>query len=649
VCGIAGWFDLKGQRLPDRPLVRAMSDAILHRGPDGDGFHFEPGVGFGHRRLAVIDLVTGDQPMQSQDGNICLIFNGEIYNFRELRTELEQRGHSFATRSDTEVILEAWSEWGDDCVNHLTGMFAFALWDRQKETLFLARDRLGEKPLYYTSLPDQTLIFASEIKALLTAPQLDRTIDPCAIEEFFALGYIAEPRTIYSGVKQLPAGTSLLIRRGQQPDAQTYWDPTPAVIDDHEMARLDEALLERLERIVKSQLVADVPVGTFLSGGVDSSGITALMARTAPETVTAFTIGFHVRDFDETEYASLVAKHCAANHVIERMQGEEMELVEKLPAIFDEPFGDSSALPTYRLMQLARKSVTVALSGDGGDELFSGYRRYGFHAREENIRRWLPGGFRKALFGTLANTYPQMDNAPRFLRARHTFQELSVDSTMGYFLNVSVLTDDVRDALFSTGLKRSLQGYHAADVLSAFARRAPMSDPITRAQYVDLKTWLPSDILTKVDRTAMANSLEVRVPMLDHTFVNWALGLPSAVNRRGSDGKILLKRAFEKLVPRNTLYRPKQGFSVPLANWFRGPMGAFLEQKLRAKNEFFSAEYLNIDTVRKLITEHRTSRADNSRALWMIWMFENFMMREHAAINTSQSIIAERSARTQAN
>jgi asparagine synthase (glutamine-hydrolysing) len=649
VCGIAGWFDLKGQRAPDRPLVCAMSDAIRHRGPDGDGFHFEPGLGFGHRRLAVIDLVTGDQPMHSRDGNVCLIFNGEIYNFRELRGELEKRGHSFATRSDTEVILEAWSEWGRDCVNHLTGMFAFALWDRREESFFLARDRLGEKPLYYATLPDETLIFASEIKALLASPLLDRTIDPCAVEEFFALGYIAEPRTIYAGVKQLPAGTTLLVRRGQQPSAQTYWDPTPAVIDNHEIAQLDDALLERLERIVKSQLVADVPVGTFLSGGVDSSGVTALMARTTPDTVTAFTIGFHSRDFDETEYASLVAKHCAAHHVIDRMQGDEMDLVDSLPAIFDEPFGDSSALPSYRLMQLARKSVTVALSGDGGDELFSGYRRYGFHAREESIRRWLPGGFRKPLFGALANIYPQLDNAPRFLRARHTFQELSVDSQMGYFLNVSVLADDARDALFSTGMKRSLQGYHAVEVLNAFAETAPTDHPGTRAQYVDLKTWLPSDILTKVDRTAMANSLEVRVPMLDHTFVNWALGLPAAVNRRGGEGKILLKRAFEKLVPRNTLHRPKQGFSVPLAKWFRGPMGAFLERKLDTKNEFSSAQYLNIETVRKLITEHRTGRADNSRALWLIWMFESFQEREHAASSAAQSIIAERAARTLSN
>jgi asparagine synthase (glutamine-hydrolysing) len=420
---------------------------------------------------------------------------------------------------------------------------------------------------------------------------LDRTIDPCAVEEFFALGYIAEPRSIYSNVRQLPSGMSLTLRRGQKAQMQSYWDPAPATIDQHELNNLDDALLERLGRIVKSQLVADVPVGAFLSGGVDSSGTMALMARQTQGPITAFTIGFNDRAFDETKYAAAVADHYGSKHEIARMDGGETDLVESLPAIFDEPFGDSSALPSYRLMQLARKSVTVALSGDGGDELFAGYRRYGFHAREESIRRWLPGAIRTPLFGTLANLYPQLDRAPRFLRARNTFRELSSDSTTGYFWNLSVVGDETRKSLFSTGLTKSLGGYHAVDVVARHAKAAPTDDPVTMAQYIDLKSWLPSDILVKVDRTAMANSLEVRVPMLDHGFVNWALGLPSAVNRRGSDGKILLKRAFARLVPPNVLHRPKQGFSVPLARWFRGTMGQHLDQKLSSKTGLASAQY----------------------------------------------------------
>ena len=631
MCGIAGWFDLKDSRQPDRALLQAMTDAIAHRGPDGDGHHVEPGVGLGHRRLAVIDLVTGAQPMHSIDRNVCLIFNGEIFNFQELRNELERRGHSFATRSDTEVILEAWQEWGPGCVDHLTGQFAFALWDRRQEILFLARDRLGEKPLYYATLADQSFVFASELKGLQVLPALDRTIDPCAIEEFFALGYIAEPRTIYRGVRQLPAGTSLTLRRGQAPEMRTYWDPAPAAIADSELNNLDDALLDRLSAIVKSQLVADVPVGAFLSGGVDSSGTMALMARQARDPIMAFTIGFNDPGFDETEYAAAVARQYGSHHVVARMQGDEMDMVESLPAIFDEPFGDSSALPSFRLMQLARKSVTVALSGDGGDELFAGYRRYGFHAREESIRRWLPGAIRQPLFGTLASLYPQLDRAPRFLRARHTFRELSADSTTGYFWNLSVVDDDMRKSLFSEGLTKSLGGYHAVDVIARHAANAPTDDPVTMAQYIDLKSWLPSDILTKVDRTAMANSLEVRVPMLDHTFVNWALGLPSAVNRRGSEGKILLKRAFSRLVPPKLLQRPKQGFSVPLARWFRGAMGRHLEQKLGSKAGLASAQYLNTATIAALIADHQSGKLDNSRTLWLIWMFEIFMETQAGA------------------
>jgi asparagine synthase (glutamine-hydrolysing) len=372
-------------------------------------------------------------------------------------------------------------------------------------------------------------------------------------------------------------------------------------------------------------------VGAFLSGGVDSSGTMALMARAAKDPITAFTIGFNDAAYDETAYAAAVAQHYNSNHVIARMQGDELDLVESLPAIFDEPFGDSSALPSYRLMQLARKSVTVALSGDGGDELFAGYRRYGFHAHEEKLRQWLPAAIRGPLFGALADIYPQLDNAPRFLRARHTFRELSSDSVTGYFWNLSVVGDQTRQALFSQSLTTSLAGYHASDVVSSHVRTAPSDDPVVRAQYVDLKSWLPSDILVKVDRTAMANSLEVRVPMLDHTFVDWALGLPAAVNRRGSEGKILLKRAFSRLVPPNVLQRPKQGFSVPLARWFRGTMGRHLDTKLASKAGLASAPYLNAETIRRLSADHQSGRVDNSRALWLVWMFEEFMEAERGA------------------
>jgi asparagine synthase (glutamine-hydrolysing) len=515
-------------------------------------------------------------------------------------------------------------------------MFAFALWDQSEQTLFLARDRLGEKPLYYALLPDRSLIFGSELKALLVYPTLNRDIDPCAVEEFFALGYIAEPRTIYAQVQKLPAGSTLLLKRGQRPDIASYWDPRPAKIQSGELACLEDSLIARLDAIVKSQLVADVPVGAFLSGGVDSSGTMALMARASANPIAAFTIAFDDVAFDETEYASRVAARYHAHHTIERMDGSESDSVEKLPGIFDEPFGDSSALPAYRLMQLARKNVTVALSGDGGDELFAGYRRYAFHGREESLRRILPGAIREPVFGFMADLYPQMDWAPRFMRARHTLRELSLNSAMGYFWNVSVVDDDQRRHLFSQRLRKSLEGYHASDVLGRFAKSAPTDEPITLAQYIDLKTWLPGDILTKVDRTAMACSLEVRVPMLDHSFVDWALGVPLACRQAGGEGKILLKRAFERLVPKEVLYRPKQGFSVPLAAWFRGPLGNNFRTKVVSKTKYASADFLNVDAVERLLSEHQSGRHDHSRALWLVWMFEAFMEREHMEPKSAQ-------------
>jgi asparagine synthase (glutamine-hydrolysing) len=628
MCGIAGWFDTKSERAPDRHLIQAMTHAIAHRGPDGEAFFFAPGVGFGHRRLAVIDLVTGDQPMFSADGSVCIIFNGEIYNFKSLRAELQSLGRRFVTHSDTEVIIQAWQEWGSDCVTHLTGQFAIAIWDANERSLFLARDRLGEKPLYYSLQPDMTLLFGSELKALKASPALARDIDPCAIEEFFALGYIAEPRTIYTRVQKLPAGATLLIKRGQTPELRFYWDPRPAEIPRGELAALEESLIDRLGAIVKSQLVADVPVGAFVSGGVDSSGTMALMARASKDPITAFSIGFNDDAFDETRFARQVAERYHAHHIVERMDGTESSLAERLPGIFDEPFGDSSALPSILLMQLARKSVTVALSGDGGDELFAGYRRYGFHAREEFLRRLLPGPIREPLFGAMASIYPNMDWAPRFLRARHTFRELSLDSSQGYFWNVSVVDDEQRKALFSTGLRKSLAGYHASHVLGHHARNAPCDDPVTRAQYVDLKTWLPGDILTKVDRTAMACSLEVRVPMLDHSFVDWALGLPLACRQSGGEGKVVLKRAFERLVPREVLYRPKQGFSVPLAAWFRGALGQHFHARLQSKDDFAAADFIDRGVVERLMTQHQSGLYDHSRTLWLVWMFEAFMEAE---------------------
>jgi asparagine synthase (glutamine-hydrolysing) len=573
VCGISGWFDMEGKRAPDRLLAKAMADAISHRGPDGEGFHFEPGVALGHRRLAIIDLATGDQPMFTEGDRVAIVFNGEIYNYRELRRRLEGCGHNFRTRSDTEVILRAWIEWGEACVTQLHGMFAFALWDRKLQSLFLARDRLGEKPLHYAILSDKSIIFGSELKALTVHPGLDRKIDPCAVEDFFSFGYIADPKTIYRDARKLGAGCTLTVPRGGSPRFKQYWDPRPVESGKITLASAAEALRERLGAAVKSQLVADVPVGTFLSGGVDSSAITALAAGQVSGALNAFTIGFDDPRFDERAYAKAVADRYGVRHFVESLTKDDPGSVKALTDIFDEPFGDSSALPTYWLAQLARRNVKVALSGDGGDELFAGYRRYLFHKREEKIRSFFPAPLRRPLFRLLANIYPQLDWAPRFLRARQTFRELSQDAAEGYFHNVMVVDDATRKRLFSDSLKREIGGYRASEVIAEHMKKAPGNDPVSVAQYVDLKTWLVSDILTKVDRTAMACGLEVRVPMLDPDFVGWTLGLPPELKLAGGEGKIVLKKALQPLLPHEVLYRRKQGFSMPLASWFRGSFG----------------------------------------------------------------------------
>ena len=630
MCGIAGWFDSRSDKAARKAVIQAMSDAIAHRGPDGEGFHFEPGLAFAHRRLAIIDLNTGQQPMASQDGRIVITFNGEIYNYRELQERLRQMGHQFRTRSDTEVVIEAWRAWGADCVEQLKGMFAFALWDRQEQTLFMARDRLGEKPLYYAQVGEGELIFGSELKALNHYPEFRRAIDARAVQDFFSLGYIADPKTIYQDARKLEAGHIFLWQRGRPPVIRRYWDAVPMEVGALSLESATEELRERLKHCVHSQLVADVPVGSFLSGGTDSSGVTALAASQVSEALNTFTIGFDDPRFDERRYASEVAARYGARQFSDIVTGDDFETVRILAQVFDEPFGDSSAMPTYRLVRLASRTVKVALSGDGGDELFAGYRRYLFHNREEALRDMLPLAARRLIFGSLGRIYPQLDWLPRPLRARQTFRELSVDAAEGYFHNVSILNDESCAELFSAGLRREVGDYRPRDVIAQHMENAPARDPVTLAQYVDLKTWLVGDILTKVDRTAMACGLEVRVPMLDGEFVRWSLGLPLRLRLQGKEGKFLLKRALEPLLPRDLLYRQKQGFSVPLARWFRGELGEEFSRQLAV--EGLLGEFIDIGHTRSLLARHRSGWADNSRALWLVWIFQGFLAAHQGAM-----------------
>lgn len=640
MCGIAGLFDTRGKREFDHALVARMNDVQFHRGPDEGGFHFESGVALAHRRLSIIDLSTGQQPLFNEDGSVAVVFNGEIYNFQELVPELEALGHCFHTRSDTEVIVHAWEAWGESCVKRFRGMFAFALWDRHQETLFLARDRLGVKPLHFALLPDGCLIFGSELKVLMQHPALDRRIDPKAVEEYFALGYVAEPRTIFLGARKLGPAETLCVRRGRPvPEPKAYWNLSFTLDNPISLADAEVELKERLRESVRLRMLAEVPLGAFLSGGVDSSAVVATMAGLSPEPVNTCSIAFDDPAFNESEFAERVAQRYGTRHHVETVQSEDFDLIDTLAALYDEPYADSSAIPTYRVCQLARKKVTVALSGDGGDESFGGYRRYRLHLMEERLRGAVPYGVRRPVFGLLGRVYPKADWAPRVFRAKTTFEALARDSAHAYFHSVSILRDDMRRRLFSNRFKADLGGYSALEVFRRHATAAGTDDSLALIQYLDLKTYLVGDINTKVDRASMAHSLEVREPLMDHKLVEWLATLPSGLKVRGQEGKYLLKKAMESLLPMDVLYRPKMGFSVPLARWFRGPLRERVRKAVTgdivASTGIFQADYL-----RHLVEAHQSGVRDYSASLWTVLMFEAFL-RHSGAASKDSALIAE--------
>jgi asparagine synthase (glutamine-hydrolysing) len=615
----------------DPGLLRRMTDILHHRGPDDSGLHLGPGIGLGHRRLSIIDLSGGHQPLFNEDGSVAVVYNGEIYNFQALARELANRGHCFRTNCDTEVIVHAWEEWGEACVERFRGMFAFALWDENRQTLFLARDRLGIKPLYYATLADGTLLFASELKSLLVHPELPREIDPRAVEDYFAYGYVPDPKTIYRGVAKLAPGELLTLRRGEAaPRLRQYWDITFAARPKTDEREVCEELIHRLREAVEIRLVSDVPLGAFLSGGVDSSSVVAMMAGLSDDPVDTCSIAFSQADFDESRHAAAVAERCNTRHHVQTVDANAFDLVERLAGFYDEPFADSSAMPTYRVCALAREQVTVALSGDGGDELFAGYRRYRWHDYEERVRGRVPEALRRPLFGFLGAAYPKLDWAPKPLRAKSTFQALARDSIEGYFHSVAAVPDPLRHRLYSEGMRRELQGYHAVEVVQGHMRNAPAEHHLERVQYADFKTYLPGDILTKVDRASMANSLEVRVPILDHVFVEWAAGLPVDLKMRAGEGKYILKKAVEPFIPNDIIYRRKMGFAVPLADWFRGPLGDRVRRALTGRALAETGTF-DIGFVTRLMDQHQSGAWDHSTAIWALIMFEAFLRQAHTA------------------
>ncbi len=626
MCGITGIFDTRAARDIARGTLQRMNDSQQHRGPDEGSLYLAPGLGLGHRRLSIIDIATGQQPLLNGDGSVVIVFNGEIYNYQELTSELQALGYQFRTKSDTETIVHAWSAWGADCVQRLRGMFAFALWDNRQQTFFMARDRLGVKPMYYALLDDGLLLFGSELKSVLAHGGLRRDLDPLAIEEYFALGYVAEPRTVFKQARKLSPGHTLLVCRGQPvPAEQPYWDVRFTLDSRISEAEAQEELVRRLRESVRLRMIAEVPLGAFLSGGVDSSAVVAMMAGLSGEMpVNTCSIGFDDPAFNESAFAQMVADRYQTNHRLEVVKSDDFDLIDTLARLYDEPYADSSAIPTYRVCQLARKHVTVALSGDGADESFGGYRRYRLHLMEERMRAALPAGVRRTVFGALGRLYPKADWAPRMFRAKTTFQGLARNAVEAYFHSVSILRDPMREALFSAKFRGELGGYGAQEVFDRHAANAGTDDPLGLIQYLDLKTYLVGDINTKVDRASMAHSLEVRDPLMDHELVEWAATLPSHFKIRGQQSKYLLKKAMEPHLPHDVLYRPKMGFAVPLARWFRGPLrqrvqDAVLGERL-ASTDWFNRSYLE-----HLVQAHQAGTRDYSAPLWTLLMFEAFL------------------------
>jgi len=598
-----------------------MADAVRHRGPDGEGFHSEPGLAFGHRRLAVVDLGGGAQPMSNEDGSVVVVYNGEIYNHIAVRRELEEAGHCFRTRSDTEVIIHGWEEWGAGCLDRLRGMFALALWDRGRGELLLARDRLGEKPLYYTKLPDGTVAFASELGALLAVPGISKKLDVAALDDFLALGYVPDPTTIYAGIRKLPPAHFLLLQRGDEGvTPKRYW--RPPIITGNAPSDAPAELRNLLRVCVEDRLMSDVPLGAFLSGGMDSSAVTAFAAQSARSPLSTFTIRFH-GDADEGPLADLVAQRFMTAHCTEMGANDYVAAARNQAGIFGEPFGDHSAVPTLSVCQLARRHVTVALSGDGGDEVLAGYRRYRWHMLAEAVRAYLPAQVRRRLMSGLAGIYPKLDRAPRWLRAKYTLTEISMESAIGYYRTVCRLHHDQRRALLSKSVRTSLNGYDPGTRFSRLMEECDPDEPLLQAQYADVHTYLPGDILTKMDRTSMAVSLEVRPPLLDHEFVTWGMALPARLKLNGGVGKQVLRTAMAPYLPSEILNRPKQGFADAIGHQLRA-QAVLVKQRLLS-DAMLGSGLFDGTAIGKLVEEHASGLVDHTQGIWQLLVLEGFL------------------------
>ena len=615
MCGICGIVDFDGGSV-DPEVVHRMADTLWHRGPDDAGYHFEAGIGLGHRRLSIIDVKTGQQPLSNEDQSIWVVFNGEIYNHRELRAGLESKGHTFRTNSDTEVIVHLYEEVGEGCFAQLRGMFAIALWDRPRKQIVLARDRIGKKPLFYCHERGR-LAFGSELKAVAAGECAPFNLDPTALADYFSFLYIPAPKSIYQSVRKVPAAHYIVFsERGAR--QQAYWDLSFGSVDRKSETDWSENIRQSLLDAVQVRLMSEVPLGSFLSGGADSSAVVACMARLQERPVEAFTVGFDEEPYSEVRHAQALARHVGANFHETTVRPDAASVVERLAWHYDEPFADSSAVATYYVSKAAREQVTVALSGDGGDESFAGYRRYSYDVDDNRLRSMFPPLIRRAMFRPLGEWYPDLEGAPRIVRGKHFIQRLGQDPLEGYLARISV-PEFARESLLSDDLKNELRGYDPLEQFREHYRRCDSEDLLSRIQYLDIKTYLTDDICVKVDRASMAVSLEVRAPLLDQHFMELAARIPAGLKLSNGTGKRIFKRSIETMLPEGFLSRKKQGFAVPVAEWFRG------ELKERTEESLFEPDgLLNLGHLRKLWDRHQEQVQDHSAILWGVFMFRQW-------------------------
>jgi asparagine synthase (glutamine-hydrolysing) len=619
MCGLTGIFEYERPTEIPQDLVHRMNETIVHRGPDDEGIFVGPGIGLGFRRLSIIDVAGGHQPISNEDGTIWVMLNGEIYNYPELSKEMLSRGHRLATRSDTETIVHLYEEYGEECFARLRGMFAIIIWDSRNRKLLMARDRVGKKPLFYAA-DRKRIMFGSELKVLLAADGMPRDIDSQALYDYFSLGYIPAPKTIYRAARKVLPGHYVTVSADGSLYEKSYWELSFGETENRTEAEWCELVRHQICEATRVRLMSDVPLGAFLSGGVDSSAVVAMMAHLMKQPVTTCSIGFGEKEFDESKYARQVSDQFHTDHHEQVVKPDALSIVDKLAWHYDEPFADSSAIPTYYVSKIAREQVTVALGGDGGDENFAGYRRYYFDLLENRMRNRVPAGVRSTVFGSLGRFYPGLAWAPRMFRAKATFQSLSRDPLEGYFNSISIFRPDEKPKLFLDGFRNELRNYDTIEVLRHHYDRAGTEDPLSRIQYVDIKTYLTDDILAKVDRASMAVSLEVRAPLLDHQLMETAARIPSSFKLRGREGKYIFKKAMESTLSKDTLYRSKQGFAVPLARWFRHELKEMARETIfGVKDGILDHQYLE-----KIWTEHQRGSFDRSAYLWTVLMFRKW-------------------------